>query len=144
MPGGRRSFTTVDVQPFYDAGQRLRPPEHLGQIEKQAFIDLVARVPAAQFVEADLPLICRWCECQVMAERAAAELQQSMVKGDKVSPWFTIHQQATKTLKDLSLRLRLAPQSRLQKAPKSQPTPMTAYERLALEDDDDDESAQPS
>jgi hypothetical protein len=26
MPGGRRSFTTMDAQPWYDQGQRLRPP----------------------------------------------------------------------------------------------------------------------
>ena len=49
-----------------------------------------------------------------MAEQAAGELQAGgMVTADgRVSPWFTIHQQATKSLTGLALRLRLGPQSR--------------------------------
>jgi len=139
MPGGRRSFITTDAAPWYDAGQRLRPPEHLGPIEKQAFVDLTSRVPAAQFVEADLPLICRWCELELQAQTAAAELRaHGMVIKDKPSPWIAIHAQALKGQSLLALRLRLGPQSRAPRAPKSMPAHMSAMERLLLEDDDDE------
>ena len=130
---------TTDASPWYDQGQRLRPPACLGETERAVFIDLIGSVPAAQFVASDLALLARWCEATVMAETAADELREGgMVTADgKVSPWFTIHSQATKTLKDLALRLRLSPQGRANKAPKTMARPMTAYERLALEDDDE-------
>lgn len=75
-----------------------------------------------------------------MAEQAAGELQaQGMVTADgKVSPWFTIHQQATKTLNALALRLRLGPQSRVNKAPKTRAGMVSYYERMMLEGELDD------
>jgi phage terminase small subunit len=148
MPGGRRSFITTDVLPSWE--RRLSPPACLGERERLAFVDLIASTPLGQFEASDLPLICRWCEASVMAERAAKELRDGgMVvhtkEGQKPSPWFTIHQAACKTLKDLALRLKLSPQSRHHKAPKSLPSGLSAYERLAMLDEgDDDEETQPS
>lgn len=138
---GRRPFTTVDVVPSWE--QRLAPPESLGPLERKAFVHLVSACPLAQFTAADLPLLCRWAELEVMAQRAAVELQQAMIMTDgKVSPWFSIHATATKAQTALALRLRLGPQSRLQKAPKTQAAPLSGYERLALLDvGDDDEAA---
>jgi hypothetical protein len=130
----------MDAQPWYDQGQRLRPPEHLGPLERQAFIDLTSRVPAAQFVEADLPLICRWAELELQAQTAAAELRKGMVVNGKPSPWLAIHAAAIKGQGLLALRLRLGPQSRAPRAPKTMPSPMSAYERLALEGDDEEEA----
>ena len=123
--------------------QRLQPPACLSEAERRAFLDLVSTCPVGQFVASDLPLIARWCEATVQAEQAAAELHAHgmVTKGGKVSAWFTIHQQATKTMKDLALRLKLSPQSRHHKAPKTLPSRMTAYERLALEEGDNDEAA---
>jgi len=70
-----------------------------------------------------------------MAEQAAGELAASgMVTADgKVSPWFTIHQQATKALSNLALRLRLGPQSRALKAPKRRAQPLSYFEIMELE-----------
>jgi hypothetical protein len=143
---GRKPFTTYDVQPF-GAWDRLKPPASLGKPERRAFFDLISRVPAGQFCEADLPLICRWAELTVMAEQAAGELAaQGMVTADgKVSPWFSIHQQATKGLTLLALRLRLGPQSRASKAPKTLVGELSYYDRRALEDGlDDEDEAEPS
>jgi phage terminase small subunit len=130
----------MDAQPWYDQERRLRPPAHLGPIEKQAFIDLTSRVPAAQFVEADLPLICRWCELELQAQTAAAELRaHGMLTAEgKPSPWIAIHAQALKGQSLLALRLRLGPQSRAPRAPKSLPAHMSPMERLLLEGDDDE------
>jgi len=147
MPGGRRPFTTTDVAPWYDAGQRLRPPAYLGEDERRAFIDLVSSCPLAQFTASDLPLLCRWCELDLQAQTAARELREhgmviSNQKGMQPSPWISIHAQAVKGQTALALRLRLGPQSRANKAPKTMARPLTAYERLSLEDDDDAEAEQ--
>src|SRR6516165_6468215 len=111
---GRPSFTTTNVTPWYDQGRRLQPPEHLEPIEKQAFIDLTSRVPAGQFVEADLPFLVRWCELELQAQTAAEELRTHgmMTPMGERSPWLAVHAQAVKGQAMLALRLRLGPQSR--------------------------------
>src|SRR5262249_59832413 len=102
MPGGRRPFHAVDVQPWYDGDQRLRPPACLGPREREVFLDLISTLPLGHFQASDLGLISRWCEASVMAEQAAQELRaQGLVvnsgkTGPKVSPWFSIFSDATK------------------------------------------------
>ena len=132
---GRKPFETTDVVPFGAGNERLRPPPSLREPEKQAFLDLVTTTDPKQFRPSDLPLLCRWAELTVMAEQAAGELQAGgMVTADgRVSPWFTIHQQATKGLTGLALRLRLGPQSRTPKAPKTKPAAVSYYDRMTLE-----------
>jgi hypothetical protein len=132
---GRQPYETTDVVPFGIGDSRLRPPATLGEPEKRAFLDLVTTTDPKQFRASDLPLLCRWAELTVMAEQAASELAAgSMVTADgKVSPWFTIHQMATKSLSGLALRLRLGPQSRTPKAPKTKPAAVSYYDRITLD-----------
>src|SRR5262245_16618063 len=133
---GRKPFATYDINPFGLPDERLRPPASLGTLEKQVFVDLITRCPAGQFRESDLPLLCRWAEATVLAERAAAEMAAgSLVTADgRVSPWVSIHERATKSLIALALRLRLGPQSRADKAPKTLPAAsLSYYERMMLE-----------
>src|SRR5262249_11283612 len=66
---------------------------------------------------------------QVMAERAAAELQRG--EGPPNARWLAAWRQGTKTMKDLALRLRLSPQSRREKAKVERP--LTWDERFRLE-----------
>jgi phage terminase small subunit len=138
---GRPSFTTTDVHPWHLGNQRLRPPEHLGEIERKAFVDLIARTPQAQFVEADVPLLTRWCELELQAQTAAAELRTHgmLTPAGERSPWLAIHAAAVKGQAMLALRLRLGPQSRASKAPKSLPAKMSYYERMDLLDDSDED-----
>jgi len=137
---GRRPFTTIETGSW--GGERLRPPDQLGEREKRAFVDITSSCPSAQFTQADVPLLTRWCELELQAQQAAADLRTNgMVVNGKPSPWLSVHAAATKGQSLLALRLRLGPQSRAQRAPKSLPAPLTAYERLALEDDDGDEAA---
>src|SRR5262249_19131437 len=134
MPTGRQPHETLDVVPYGLDHRRLRPPDSLGEPERRAFADLVLSCPVAQFQAADLPLLCRWAELTVMAETAAGELTAGgMVTRDgKISPWFAIHERATKGLVALALRLRLAPQSRAKKAPKVKPGPVSYYDRMRV------------
>ena len=132
---GRKPFETTDVVPFGAGNERLRPPPSLREPEKQAFLDLVTTTDPKQFRPSDLPLLCRWAELTVMAEKAAGELQAggTVTADGRVSPWFAIHQQATKSLTGLALRLRLGPQSRTPKAPKTKPAAVSYYDRMTLE-----------
>ena len=57
------------------------------------------------------------------------------------SPWLSVHQQAVKGQAMLALRLRLGPQSRASKAPKTLPSRMSVYEKMDLLDDDDEDEA---
>jgi hypothetical protein len=137
---GRKPFTTYDVVPYGCASARLKPPPGLGEPERKAFLALVVSVPAGQFREADIPLLCRWSELSVMAEVAAGELAAGgmVTAGGKVSPWFSIHEKAVRSLAMLALRLHIAPQSRGHAAPKTLPASLSYYDRQKLEAPDDE------
>jgi phage terminase small subunit len=133
MPG-RPPFETTDATPFGVPSPRLKPPATLGPAEKAAFLALVTQAPAQQFALVDLPLIVRWCELTVMAERAMRRLAaEGEVVDGKQNPWFAVHQQATKGLLGLALRLRIGPQCRAQRVPKRTVSQLSYYERLELE-----------
>jgi phage terminase small subunit len=143
---GRKPFVTMDVTPFGLPDERLRPPDSLGPLERRVFLDLVAQCPASQFQKSDLSLLCRWAEWTVVAEQAAGEYRAGGLLTDdgRPSPWLAIHERATKNLIALALRLRLGPQSRADKAPKTLPSAeLSYYERMALEDDDDGDEGDP-
>jgi hypothetical protein len=132
---GRKPHDTLDIVPFGAETRRLRPPDSLGDAEKRAFIDLVTTVDARQFRASDLGLLCRWAELTVLAERAAFELAQpdgTVSPDGKLSPWFTVHASAVKALSGLALRLRLGPQSRAPRQPKTTITAVSYYDRQRL------------
>jgi phage terminase small subunit len=143
MQSGRKPFETNDVVPFGVERRRLQPPDCLGELQRRAFLDLVCSVPISQFRRSDLALLCRWSELTVMAETAAFHLgADGMVingkEGPKVSPWFTIHRDATRELRALSQRLQLGPRGRTLKAPKVKPGSVSYYETMGLQGDLDD------
>jgi hypothetical protein len=131
---GRPSFSAVESSTYGVPSARIRPPPGLGGREKEVFLSLVAACPASQFAPSDIALICRWAESVVLAEQAAGELEAGgVVTSDgKVSPWFMVHQRASKTVSELALRLRLGPQSRMQRAPKTVARKLSYYEVEAL------------
>jgi len=135
---GRKPFETTEV-----ARRRLQPPDCLGELQKQAFIDLVTSCPASQFRQCDVALLCRWAELTVIAEQAAFEMQQQGMVTDKgkPSPWFVILRDATRELRQLSQRLQIGPRARTPKAPKTLPGHTSYYERMRLEGDFDDVDA---
>jgi phage terminase small subunit len=128
------NYQATEVVPF-GADRRLRPPDSLPDAARRAFADLVTSLPAGHFKQGDISLLCRYAEAVAAAEQAAFEMAQpgGMVTVDgRVSPWFHVHQQATKTLNALALRLRLGPQSRALKQSKKEAAPVSVYDRLRL------------
>jgi phage terminase small subunit len=145
---GRRPFVTTESVGF---GERLKPPNGLAEPERKVFLDLVRACPAAQFTAADTPLIVTYAELIVLRERTAKELRNAplIVTDDKgherANPLINVHATAVKGLTGLSLRLRLAPQSRMQQAPRTKAGPMSFYdvknqEREAADGEEADEA----
>jgi phage terminase small subunit len=131
---GRRSFVASDVTVYGDT-PRLAPPASLGEGERKAFLGLVMSCPAGQFAPADLPLLCAWAENVAIRERMATRLalEGEITDQGKVNPAFNVHREAVKTLNALALRLRVSPQSRMQKAPKRETQQGSYYDRMNLE-----------
>jgi hypothetical protein len=78
------------------------------------FLDLITAAPATQFVLTDLPLIVRYCELVVLAERAAEGLRNEplVTEDGKLSAWATLHASSVKSICMLALKLKLSPQAR--------------------------------
>ena len=140
---GRQPYATTDVLPFGTGTRRLRPPDGLSDAAKAAFLDLVTTCPADQFQPPDMPLLCRWAELTAMCEAASVELQAAGMlapAGVGYSPWLRVYLECTKALSNLALRLRIGPQSRMQKAPRRQVGTISYFERMELEGVPDDTS----
>jgi phage terminase small subunit len=143
---GRQPYATFDTLPYGIPSHRIRPPDSLSDLEKKVFRDLVSQCPADQFRKSDTGLLARWAELSVMAEQAAFEMTHNgrVTSDGKVSPWLSIYTQAIKGLNGLALRLRLGPQSRASKAPKTLPRELSYYEQMELDEaeaDDDGDGA---
>jgi phage terminase small subunit len=140
-----RHYDTDDVHEFDgQATRRLRPPPRLRDRAKAIFIETVTGCDPKHFRSSDQHLLERYCEATALAEEAAVKLaEEGRVVDGTISPWFFVHQSATKTASGLALRLRLGPQSRAPRAPKTEPVVAPSfYDRLELEGDDDDEAGE--
>jgi phage terminase small subunit len=111
----RKSAAALAIVPRVSgAPARLRPPSHLGEQEVEVFRELVAACDPAHFVASDLPLLASYAEATVLARQAAKELStDGAVIGGRTSPWLVVQEKAVRAQIALSVRLRLAPQSRL-------------------------------
>jgi phage terminase small subunit len=76
------------------------------------FKQIIANCAHDHFRQSDLPLLARYCEASILAERAAQELRDAPVVGGKPSPWLPVREKATREMVALSMRLRLSPQAR--------------------------------
>ena len=109
----RKSVAALAVVRVDGTPSRLRPPDTLGDAERTIFQSLVASCDSAHFRESDLPLLCRYVEAVVLAERAANEMRLSgPVIDGKPSAWLQVQEKAVRAMTALSMRLRLSPQSR--------------------------------
>lgn len=109
----RKSAAHLSVIPVDGTPIRLQPPASLGDRERQVFTDTVAACEPGHFRNSDIPLLLRFCEACVLADRAAAELRRCAVIDGKPSPWLIVQEKCVRALTALSMRLRLSPQSRL-------------------------------
>ena len=116
---------------------RVKPPSTLSQAERAAFLEIVSNSAPQHFQASDVPLLSRYVEALVLAERAARELRgEAAVVNGKPNPWLHVQEKALRAIVALSMRLRLSPQGRKPNsaAPKLV-TPASAYENMETDDE---------
>jgi hypothetical protein len=110
---GKKSRAGLAIVNVNGKPPRLEPPSSLPEAERAVFVDLVAASDPEHFRSSDVPLLVRYVESIVLADRAAVELRKGAVVKGKTSPWLAIQREAIKAMVALSIRLRLSPQSRI-------------------------------
>jgi phage terminase small subunit len=134
---GRKSSAATLVDISVDGlPSRPEPPDHLSADERRRFIDIVANCDARHFRHSDLPLLCRFVEADALAERAAKELRKNAVlKNGKPNAWLAVQEKTVRALVSLAMRLRLAPQSRIdaRATGRQQPGRPSAYDTMGFD-----------
>ena len=111
MKRGRISAAELSVTGVDGQSARPSPPATLSEPERELFSSIVSGCDAEHFRQTDLPLLSRYCEAAILAERAALELRNGAVVEGKPSPWIVIQEKSVRAMISLSMRLRLSPQS---------------------------------
>jgi phage terminase small subunit len=108
-----RPSKVARLTPIHPAPPRnsVQPPPTLSPAAKDVFSSLAAAVDHEHFITSDIPLLCQYAEAVVLAEQSAAELHASP-NPQAMALW----EKATRTMTALSMRLRLSPQARREKA----------------------------
>jgi hypothetical protein len=111
---GRKSADNLATLVVNGDPPRLDPPPTLADPERTLFVQIVEACAPTHFVPSDLPLLIRYVEALALADEAAGHLHSegAVIKG-KPSPWLVVLEKCQRAVVALSLRLRLAPQSRV-------------------------------
>jgi phage terminase small subunit len=89
----------------------------LSDPERAVFERLVASVGPDHFAPSDAPLLVSYCQAIAQHDRAVQAIRrEGDVVDGKPSPWITVQEKAQRAMVALSMRLRLSPQARREKA----------------------------
>ena len=128
----RKSAASLAVTSVNRLPSRLKPPATLSELARAEFLRIVTAESPTHFKKSDLSLLCRYCEGAALAERAEVHVRDESPPSAR---WLAAWREGTRVMKDLALRLRLSPQSRMPNNPKREN--VSYYERMALEESDD-------
>jgi P27 family predicted phage terminase small subunit len=138
---GRRSAAELAVARPTGGFTRLRPPSDLGKQEAAVWREIVLTCDEKHFQASDAPLLIRYCQNVVLAQRAAAALErEGAVVAGRVNPWLTVGEKCDRALVALSMRLRISPQARMRRegtVPKGPPASIYSLMR-EMDDAEDD------
>jgi hypothetical protein len=122
----RISAAARAVAPVPPESAPIRPPATLSEPAKAVFVAIVADCDPHHFVASDAPLLAQYAAAIALAERAEVHLSE-----DPLSVrWMAVWREATRTMRDLALRLRLSPQARRERAKVSKPLTWSEQHRL--------------
>ena len=117
--------------------ERIRPPSELEGAAREVFVRLAAAARPGHFQEIDTPLLAAYCRAAVMERSSSEEISKAPAAATPTL--LKVHAQAVTTLYRLAQRLRVCPQSRQPNVSRGSatrpPAPLSAYERMALERD---------
>jgi phage terminase small subunit len=133
----RKSAAALAVAPVTnrEASARLKPRTGLPPEVKVLWLELVASMPSDHFRESDGPLVEQYAQAIALARKAYANLdEEGPVVAGRANPWLIVLEKAHRSSVALSMRLRLSPQSRMdRKTLKDQRG--SAYERMSWRDE---------
>jgi phage terminase small subunit len=102
-------------------------PAGLSTEEEAVFRHLLAAVDPGHFILSDMPLLIGYTQAIAMHDRATKALRrEGDVVNGKVNPWVVVLEKSQRAMVALSMRLRLSPQARRERA--QLPQPRTWYE----------------
>jgi hypothetical protein len=129
VPMPRKSKAERELAPYIRPTEvlSLPPPTTLSEPARTVWIELVSAHGLDHFQEGDVTLLQQYCEASSLATRAAVALQA----GDDTR--LKIWERSTAVMASLSLRLRIGPQARREKA--KAPKTLSWSDRFALEHD---------
>ena len=110
--------TTLEPQPS-------QPPASLSPAAQEVFQLIVNDCSEDHFRESDWPILEQFCEASALASLAIKNLQADPTN----AKWLAVWIQSTKVLGSLSLRLRISPQARRERAVAQKPLDWSAQFR---------------
>ena len=97
--------------------------------------EIVSTMPHDHFRASDAPLIEQYAQAISLARQAYANLaEEGSVVAGRANPWLVVLEKAGRSSVALSMRLRLSPQSRMDRKTVKESGPLSVYERMALDD----------
>jgi P27 family predicted phage terminase small subunit len=115
MASGRRAGAHPPKRPVPTAPPVA--PAGLSAEEERIFQQLLASVDGDHLHPGDLPLLVSYCQAIAQHDRAVQAIRrEGDVVDGKPSPWITVQEKAQRAMVALSMRLRLSPQARREKA----------------------------
>src|SRR5262245_31600517 len=115
----RRSAASLAVTPasfLQPPPSPIQPPASLSEPARAVFLEIAGSVEPEHFQACDIHLLSAYATAVVLAETAEPRLINP--DGTPNSRWLAAWREASRTMKDLSLRLRISPQARREKAQK--------------------------
>ena len=137
----RKSQSSLAIVPFPSTPKPPSPREKASTTVKAILREIVDSAPPKQFAQSDAPLIEALAQAIANSHVAQAQIEKyGLVHGLKPSPWTLTLEKSHKVIIALSLRLRLSPQSRMdRKSTKLQGPPANDPARPWLTEDDENE-----
>jgi P27 family predicted phage terminase small subunit len=122
---GKKSATETRTEAIAEAmtvvdatGGRIQPPDHLDEQELDEWNSIVESLPADYFRASDISLLAAYCCASAIYKLANKELKKGgltmMADNGRIyaNPAASIMQQQASAMAQMSVKLRLAPQSR--------------------------------
>jgi phage terminase small subunit len=130
---GRKPAAALAVRPIGNGTKpQIEAPEGLSADESAVFVTLMSAAPPGHFQASDEPLVAEYATAVAQARRAREHLHiEGDVVGGKPNAWLVVQEKAQRAIVSLSMRLRLSPQARREKAKEERP--LDWAERFRLE-----------
>lgn len=108
----RKSVAALSVAPI--GVRRVKPPADMAEPIKAIWRELVDSMPPDRFHTSDRPLLALYCRHLHQAHTALSKIEEhGACDGESLNPWLKVAEASTKQCAVLATKLRLAPQSRL-------------------------------